>query len=192
MRGTAAGILPGEAPVVTPDPLTLEMADQLGRSLLRARLRLATAESCTGGGLAYALTAVAGSSQWFERGFVTYSNEAKQEMLSVPLETLRTDGAVSEQTAASMAIGALVHTPADLAVAITGIAGPDGGTPEKPVGTVCLGWARRGGETRTATAHFDGDRRAVREQSILMALQGLLDLVEAPAPLEKETGRRVD
>ena len=159
------------------DALTLNMAGQLGEALLRHRLRLATAESCTGGGLAYAITAVPGSSQWFERGFITYSDEAKQEMLSVPHDTLVKYGAVSESTAASMAIGALVHTPADVAVAITGIAGPDGGTPDKPVGTVCFGWSRRGGQTRTARVVFEGDRARVREQSILTALQGLLDLL---------------
>ena len=167
------------------DAVTLDMAERLGQALLRARLRLATAESCTGGGLAYALTAIPGSSQWFERGFITYSNEAKQEMLSVPHDTLTTHGAVSEPTAASMAIGALVHTPADVAVAITGIAGPDGGTAEKPVGTVCLGWARRGAATRTASAVFQGDRARIREQAILTAIQGLLDLLgtdETPTP----------
>lgn len=159
------------------DPLMLEMAERLGHALLQHRLRLATAESCTGGGLAYAITAVPGSSQWFERGFITYSNDAKEEMLSVPDDVLAKHGAVSEQTAASMAIGALVHTPADVAVSITGIAGPDGGTKEKPVGTVCFGWSRRGGNTRTAKVLFEGDRVRVREQSILTALQGLLDML---------------
>jgi len=159
------------------DPRMLDMAERLGRALLGRGLRLATAESCTGGGLAYAITAIAGSSKWFERGFITYSNEAKQEMLSVPHDTLSKFGAVSEPTAASMAIGALVHTPADIAVSITGIAGPDGGTPDKPVGTVCFGWSRRGGDTRTARIVFQGDRARVREQSILAALQGLLDML---------------
>jgi nicotinamide-nucleotide amidase len=149
----------------------------LGQALLRHRLRLATAESCTGGGLAYAITAIPGSSEWFERGFITYTNEAKQEMLSVPHDTLASHGAVSEQTAASMAVGVLIHTPADLAVSITGIAGPDGGTAGKPVGTVCLGWARRGGATRTARIVFEGDRARIREQAILMAMQGLLDML---------------
>jgi nicotinamide-nucleotide amidase len=162
---------------VSLDATTLDMAERLGRTLHRARLRLATAESCTGGGLAYAITAIPGSSEWFERGFVTYTNDAKQEMLSVPQDTLVKHGAVSEETAASMAIGALVHTPADVSVSITGIAGPDGGTKEKPVGTVCLGWARRGGQTRTARVVFEGDRARVREQSILMAMQGLLDML---------------
>jgi nicotinamide-nucleotide amidase len=159
------------------DALMLDMAERLGRALFAQRLRLATAESCTGGGLAYAVTAIPGSSQWFERGFITYSNDAKLEMLSVPQETLAKHGAVSEPTAASMAIGALVHTPADLSVSITGIAGPDGGTPDKPVGTVCLGWSRRGGGTRTAKVLFEGDRNRIREQAILTALQGLLDLL---------------
>jgi nicotinamide-nucleotide amidase len=162
---------------VSLDATTLDMAERLGRALHGTGLRLATAESCTGGGLAYAITAIPGSSEWFERGFVTYTNDAKLEMLSVPHETLAKHGAVSEQTAASMAIGALVHTPADLSVSITGIAGPDGGTKEKPVGTVCLGWARRGGDTRTARVVFEGDRARIREQAILTALQGLLDLL---------------
>lgn len=163
------------------DPLTLELAERLGRTLLQHRMRLATAESCTGGGLAWAITAVPGSSNWFERGFITYSNEAKQEMLSVPHDTLARYGAVSEQTAASMATGVLVHTPADVSVAITGIAGPDGGTADKPVGTVCLAWSRRRGQTRSARVVFEGDRARVREQSILMALQGLLDFLGAAA-----------
>jgi len=159
------------------DALMLEMAERLGQALLRHRLRLATAESCTGGGLANAITAIPGSSQWFERGFITYSNEAKLEMLSVPHEMLASHGAVSEPTAASMAIGVLVHTPADVAASITGIAGPDGGTPEKPVGTVCLGWSRRRGRTHTAKVLFEGDRTRIREQAILTAMQGLLDML---------------
>ena len=156
-----------------------ELVERLAASMLLNRLRLAAAESCTGGGLAYLLTSVAGSSDWFERGFVTYSNESKHELLAVPAATLDRFGSVSEQTAAAMAEGALARSPADVSVAITGIAGPGGGTPGKPVGTVCFAWGRRGGSTRTTMVRFDGDRQQVREQSILMALQGLLDLVES-------------
>ena len=140
---------------------------------------LVTAESCTGGGLAWQLTAIPGSSTWFERGFITYSNDSKQELLGVPAELLLKHGAVSEQTAAAMAAGAISHSHADIGVAITGIAGPDGGTGDKPVGTVCLAWCIRDGEARTTRVHLAGDRREVREQAILMALQGLLDLLES-------------
>lgn len=139
---------------------------------------LVTAESCTGGGIAYALTALPGSSGWFERGFVTYSNLAKQEQLGVPHALIARHGAVSEQVAAAMARGALLHSPAQVSVAVTGTAGPDGGTREKPVGTVCFGWGRRGAEARTARRVFDGTRQQVRELSILAALQGLAELVE--------------
>ena len=139
---------------------------------------LVTAESCTGGGIAYAITELPGSSGWFERGFVTYSNAAKQEQLGVPHELIVRCGAVSEQVAAAMALGALQHSHADYSVAVTGVAGPDGGTEEKPVGTVCFGWAQRGADARTTRIVFDGNRQQVRELSILTALQGLADLVE--------------
>ncbi len=139
---------------------------------------LVTAESCTGGGVAYAITGLPGSSGWFERGFVTYSNLAKQEQLGVAEALITRHGAVSEKVAAAMAQGALQHSRADYSVAVTGIAGPDGGTAEKPVGTVCFGWSRRGATTRTTRIVFDGDRQQVRELSILTALQGLADLVE--------------
>ena len=154
-------------------PLLLQLSEQL----IQQQKMLATAESCTGGGVAYAITALPGSSAWFERGFVTYSNWAKQEQLGVAHELLVQFGAVSEQVAAAMARGALRHSRADFSVAVTGIAGPDGGTEEKPVGTVCFGWAQRGAEARTARMVFDGDRQQVRELSILAALQGLADLV---------------
>ena len=139
---------------------------------------LVTAESCTGGGIAYTMTELPGSSGWFERGFVTYSNLAKQEQLGVAHELFARFGAVSEEVAAAMAQGALQHSHADFSVAVTGIAGPDGGTEEKPVGTVCFGWGSRGGVTRTTLIMFDGNRQQVRELSILTALQGLMDLVE--------------
>ena len=151
---------------------------QLGNRLIEQDKMLVTAESCTGGGIAYAITALPGSSGWFERGFVTYSNPAKQEQLGVAEELFARFGAVSEEVAAAMAQGALQHSRADYSVAVTGIAGPDGGTAEKPVGTVCFGWSRRGADTRTTRKAFDGDRQQVRELSILAALQGLADLVE--------------
>ena len=154
---------------------TAALAAALGRALQRRGLSAATAESCTGGLVAGAITGVAGSSGWFDRGFVTYSNDAKVEMLGVRLETLEIHGAVSEAIAAEMAAGALAHSRADLAVAVTGIAGPDGGTAAKPVGTVCFAWAKRGAALATATRRFPGDRAAVRAATVDAALQGLLD-----------------
>mgnify|MGYP001580333040 CR=1 FL=1 len=146
---------------------------------LRARgWMLTTAESCTGGWVAQAVTAVAGSSDWFERGFVTYSDAAKQEMLGVSARTLAAHGAVSEQTAREMAIGALAHSRAQVALAITGIAGPGGGSPEKPVGMVCFAWAATGDKISAQTRQFEGDRESVREQSVIAALQGLAQLLE--------------
>ena len=151
------------------------LAAKLGSVLLAGGLRVATAESCTGGLVAGAITSVAGSSDWFERGFVTYSNEAKTELLGVPRALLDAHGAVSEAVAAAMAAGALAHSHADLAVAVTGIAGPGGGTPGKPVGTVCFAWARRGGGAPSVrTEHLAGDRAAVREASVRIALEGLI------------------
>ena len=149
---------------------------------MRQNKKAATTESCTGGGVACAMTDMAGSSRWFERGFVSYSNEAKTEQLSVPAETIARFGAVSEEVAAAMATGALRHSRADYGVAVTGIAGPDGGSADKPVGTVCFGWSRRDGERerepKTRRVLFAGNRQQVREQSVATALQGLLELVE--------------
>jgi nicotinamide-nucleotide amidase len=139
---------------------------------------IVTAESCTGGWVAQELTAVAGSSVWFERGFVTYSNEAKQEMLGVRPATLATHGAVSEETAVEMAQGALLHSRGTVALAITGIAGPTGGTRQKPVGTVCFAWATKSGRARAETRHFSGDREAVRRQSVDYSLEKLLELLD--------------
>ncbi len=153
------------------------LAEELGRLLLARGWLLVTAESCTGGGVARAVTEVPGSSGWFDRGFVTYSNRAKVEMLGVGGDTLEHHGAVSEAVALEMAAGALYHSGADLSVAVTGIAGPAGGTPEKPVGTVWIAWA--GGGTPVATRfHFTGDRAAVRGQSVQAALEGLIRRVE--------------
>jgi len=150
------------------------LADRLGRELLGRGEWLATAESCTGGWVAQSVTAIAGSSAWFDRGFVTYSNAAKVEMLGVPETTLERHGAVSEATARAMAQGALAHSRADWAVAITGIAGPTGGTPEKPVGMVCFAWAQRDGGCEALTCHFAGTRAEVREQAARLALSGAL------------------
>jgi nicotinamide-nucleotide amidase len=155
------------------------LAARVGRHLLDGRRAVATAESCTGGWIAKALTDIAGSSQWFIEGFVTYSNESKIVRLGVPRSVLRSDGAVSEATVRAMAAGALRCTGAQLAVAVTGIAGPDGAVPGKPVGTVWLGWAeRRGRSVRVAAQlrHFRGDREAVRRKTVRVALEGLLDL----------------
>ena len=150
-----------------------ELADSVARALHEQKGILATAESCTGGWLAEVLTALPGASSWFDRGFVTYSNGSKMEMLGVSEYTLEAHGAISEQTAREMVQGALHNSYAEYAVAVTGIAGPGGGTDEKPVGTVWLAWARVGGETRSACAHFSGDRDEVRRQTVVAALQGL-------------------
>jgi len=150
------------------------LAERLGGALLARRQRVATAESCTGGLVAGAITAVAGSSAWFERGFVTYTNEAKTELLGVPAATLATFGAVSVQTAEGMALGALAASRAQWALAVTGVAGPGGGSPEKPVGTVCFAWSGPCG-ARSERRQLGGDRAAVREESVRIALAGLLD-----------------
>jgi len=153
------------------------LAKALGAACKRRGVRVATAESCTGGGLAEAITRIAGSSGWFDRGFVTYTNESKRQLLDVPRETLEAHGAVSEETARDMAAGALAHSAADVSVAITGIAGPSGGTREKPVGLVWLAWAARGAGAQARRFRFRGGRASVRRQSIAVALQGLLDLL---------------
>lgn len=157
------------------------LAQELGSALLTRGEWLAVAESCTGGWLAQSVTAIAGSSGWFDRGFVTYSNGAKVDMLGVPETTLERHGAVSEATARAMAQGVLAHSRADWAVAITGIAGPSGGSPEKPVGTVCFAWATKEGGCEAQTCHFIGERGAVREQSVRFALKALLErLADTP------------
>ncbi len=153
------------------------LAAQVGQRLAENGLLLATAESCTGGWVAEAMTAIAGSSAWFERGFVTYSNAAKVSMLGVNPSTLDAHGAVSEATALEMASGALAHSAAQVAVSITGVAGPGGGSPAKPVGTVCFAWARSGFNARVETRHLAGDRAAVRRQSVAIALRGVLAIV---------------
>lgn len=151
------------------------LAGELGAALLANGEYLTAAESCTGGWLAQSVTAIAGSSGWFDRGFVTYSNAAKVDMLGVAETTLERHGAVSEATARAMAQGALNHSRADWSVAITGVAGPSGGSPEKPVGTVCFAWAAKETGCEAQTCHFTGDRAEVREQAVRHALRGLLE-----------------
>jgi nicotinamide-nucleotide amidase len=154
------------------------LAARVGRHLLARRRTVVTAESCTGGWIAKALTDIAGSSDWFSEGFVTYSNEAKTRRLGVPRSVLETDGAVSEAAVRAMATGALLRTEARLAVAVTGIAGPAGAVPGKPVGTVWIGWAERRGRALHVAAqlhHFRGNRDAVRRKTVRAALAGLLD-----------------
>jgi nicotinamide-nucleotide amidase len=159
------------------DALTA-LATLVGARLRAKGLMLATAESCTGGWVAQAVTSVAGSSDWFERGFVTYSDAAKQEMLGVSARTLAAHGAVSEETAREMATGALAHSRAQVALAITGIAGPGGGSPEKPLGMVCFAWAVADGIISAQTRHFKGNRESVRRQSVVAALQRVLELLD--------------
>ncbi|MEW6690635.1 MAG: CinA family protein [Pseudomonadota bacterium] len=151
----------------------VSLSRRVGKALKEKKRFLVTAESCTGGWVAQALTAVAGSSDWFERGYVAYSNAAKRELLGVRPGTLKRFGAVSEQTARAMARGALRRGPGTVSLAITGIAGPAGGTPEKPVGTVCFAWAR-GRTLRSETRRFAGNRAQVRRRSVIHALQGVL------------------
>ncbi len=157
------------------DDVLIVVARQLGHDLRMAGHSLVTAESCTGGWVAQVVTSIPGSSRWFDRGFVTYSNLSKRELLGVKTETLARFGAVSEQTARAMAEGALAHSHADYALAVTGIAGPEGGTPEKPVGTVCFAWAQRQRASRSVTRLFSGDRQEIRRQSVAAALEGLRD-----------------
>lgn len=158
------------------------LATQVGELLRSNHLMLATAESCTGGEIGYLVTSVQGSSNWFDRGFVTYSNQSKQEMLGISLKMIKEYGTVSEIVARAMAEGALQHSHADVSLAVTGIAGPDGGTPEKPVGTVWFAWAGKKFETYSVCKHFHGDRTIVRDQSALTALSGLISFVERREP----------
>ena len=152
------------------------LARAAGAALAGRGWCMATAESCTGGWIAEAVTAISGSSAWFDRGFVTYSHAAKIDMLGVSPATLTAHGAVSETTALEMVAGALERSLADIAVAVSGIAGPSGGTPDKPVGLVCLAWATRNVPARALTLRFAGDRYAVRRQTVLRALQGIVEL----------------
>ena len=159
------------------DAVLYSLAEEVGRALKRRALMLATAESCTGGWIAEAVTMVPGSSEWFERGFVTYTNTAKREMLGVAEATLERLGAVSEEVVREMVSGALARSHAHVAVAVSGVAGPSGGTPDKPVGMVCIAWGAKDGAPRAETRHFPGDREAVRRQSVQRALEGVLALL---------------
>lgn len=156
------------------DAKLLALSEAVGAACRELRLLIATAESCTGGWAAQVITHTAGSSEWFDRGFITYANDAKVAMLGVRPQTLEKHGAVSPETAAEMAAGALDHSNAMISLAITGIAGPTGGSPGKPVGTVCFAWCLRGGAPETERRRFEGDREAVRRQSVIHALNGLL------------------
>lgn len=158
---------------------TLEaLARRLGAVLAAGDWTMAVAESCTGGGIAKTVTDVAGSSAWFDRGFVTYTNDAKHQMLGVPEETLDTHGAVSSATVEAMVTGALTHSAANIAVAVSGVAGPGGGTDEKPVGLVWFAWARRGLPPEAQVKQLAGDRGEVREASVRIALEGIIELAE--------------
>ena len=158
------------------DDITV-LAGELGEACVSQGRRLIIAESCTGGGVAEAITRVAGSSGWFDRGFVTYSDAAKLEMLGVLEETLAAHGAVSEETVREMASRALERSSAHAAVAVTGIAGPSGGSVEKPVGLVWFAWSLRGGSVVVESRRFGGDRDGVRRQAVIYALRGLLELL---------------
>ena len=147
--------------------------------LLHKNKKLVTIESCTGGWIAQTLTSLPGSSDWFERGFVTYSNESKNELVGVNRQTLNTHGAVSSQVALEMAVGGLKRSRADIAVSVTGIAGPDGGSPQKPLGTVWIGWADSSGKATSEHFLFSGDRQAVREASVRAAIEGVCNLVNS-------------
>ncbi|MDP3671450.1 MAG: CinA family protein [Telluria sp.] len=155
----------------------IDLAARVGQALQAKGLLLATAESCTGGGVAQAITEIAGSTGWFDCGFITYSNASKTELLDVPAALIAQMGTVSEEVAAAMATGALACSNAHVALSTTGIAGPTGAVPGKPVGTVCFGWAR-GDSIHTERLVFAGDRRSVREQTVVHALQGLLRFIE--------------
>jgi nicotinamide-nucleotide amidase len=159
-------------------PELQQLAKQLGDVLLRRGLKVAVAESCTGGWVAKCLTDIAGSSGWFDRGFVTYSNAAKCDMLGVSGETLDTHGAVSEPTVLAMSAGALARSEADVALAISGIAGPGGAVPGKPVGTVCFALAVKGSLQQSDTQYFSGDREAVRRQSVAHGIRELIGVLE--------------
>jgi len=159
------------------DSVLYALAEKVGSALAARALMLVTAESCTGGWIGEAVTMVPGSSSWYDRGFITYTYVSKQEMLGVSAQTLEDQGAVSEATVKEMAAGALAASRAGVAVAVSGTAGPGGGTPGKPVGTVCLAWALVNGEPSAETQHYPGDREAVRRQTVARALQGILDLL---------------
>ncbi len=164
------------------DPDLYRLAEALGEALKARGLMLATAESCTGGWVSQAVTMVPGSSDWFERGFVTYTYISKREMLGVDGAALERYGAVSEEIVRQMVNGALERSHAQVAVGVSGVAGPGGGTPDKPVGTVCLAWGMTGGRTSSETVRLAGDREAVRRQAVERALRGTLALLASQGP----------
>ena len=164
------------------DDVLYRLAARLGRMLKRRGLMIATAESCTGGWIGQAITMVPGSSEWFERGFITYTYISKREMLGVKSQTLARHGAVSEEVVQEMARGALARSHAQVAVSISGVAGPSGGTPDKPVGTVCLAWAVKRGPLVLETRRFRGDRDQVRRRSVAHALRGAIRIIGEKRP----------
>lgn len=159
------------------DDALLALAEKLGKALQNNQEKLALAESCTGGMASGYVTAIAGSSAWFDGGYVTYSNQAKMDMLEVSAETLAQHGAVSEETAREMALGVLNKGRSSITAAITGIAGPGGGTPQKPVGMVCFAWATSG-QIHSETSYFIGDRQEIRKQAVAFVINGLLKLLK--------------
>lgn len=174
------------SPIIPDDATLLELAWQTGKLLEQNGLKLVSAESCTGGWIGQIVTAIPGSSAWYDCGFITYSNLSKQQILHVQQSTLVQSGAVSEQTAREMALGALAQSQAQVAISVTGIAGPAGGSIEKPVGTVCFAWILESISATSAnskTCRFNGDREAIRRQSVAMALQGMLELLGNTPPL---------
>jgi nicotinamide-nucleotide amidase len=157
----------------------LGIAEELGGLLLQQGKLLASAESCTGGGIAFLVTEIAGSSQWFERAFVTYSNQSKQQMLGVRAQTLEDNGAVSEPVVQEMVAGSLLNSEATIVTAVSGVAGPSGGSDEKPVGMVCFGWGQTASKVITHTEYFKGDRHEIRTQTIETALNGVIKLLRS-------------
>lgn len=155
----------------------IELVEKLANKLIEKKQTLTCVESCTGGGIAYFLTEISGSSAWFETGFVTYSNQAKQELVGVCAQSLNEHGAVSEQVAREMAQGALSQAKADFSMSVTGVAGPTGGSAEKPVGTVCFAWASQD-KILSITKRFVGDRHAIRRQSIAFSIEKLIEFIE--------------
>lgn len=184
MRGKVAWLHNGPRSYdkrVSMNPDIETWARQLGIKLQAHQLMATTAESCTGGGVAYAITDISGSSAWFDRSFITYTNVAKMQMLGVAESILLVHGAVSREVVSAMALGALQHSVAQISVAISGIAGPQGGTVDKPVGTVWFAWARSADPSTTLVTecfHLSGDRREIREQAIEIALQGMCKLIQ--------------
>ena len=154
------------------------LVSQLAERFIKTSMKLVVAESCTGGGLGENLTRFPGSSSWFDSGFIAYSNQSKQDLLSVSSKTIEEFGAVSEEVALEMARGALEKSIADYSVSITGIAGPDGGTDDKPVGTVCIAWYKKSKGGNTTRINFSGDRIRIRDQACMLAMQGLLDILQ--------------